>query len=154
MLPPQVHGGEFVNLLSDPVSSNNDRHPVSKTFIPLHCTFQHCTSSHLNFTHLHFTILHCPVIWLNPIWISYHSISPHLTSLNLTSLHCTFRQFLPQCYSFHFILFIIAFLTLFLKILGLQGKVPNASASSWLQFFFWSYLQTNNSQYPFFASCP
>jgi len=30
--------------------------------------------------------------------------------------------------------FIIALLTLFLKILGLQGKVPNISAGSWFQF--------------------
>jgi len=30
--------------------------------------------------------------------------------------------------------FIIAFLTLFLKILGLQGKYPNVSAGSWFQF--------------------
>jgi len=37
-------------------------------------------------------------------------------------------------YSFHFTPFIIAFLTLLLKIFGLQGKVPNASAGSF-QFF-------------------
>jgi len=47
----------------------------------------------------------------------------------------------------------MAFLTLFLKILGLQGKVPNASAGSWFQFL-WSYLQSNTSRYLFFPSCP
>ena len=69
----------------------------------------HFTSSHSNFTQRQFTTLH------------------H------TSLHCTFRRFSPHFYSFHFTPFIISFLTLFLKILGLQGKVPNAG--SWFQFF-------------------
>jgi len=49
------------------ISSNNDRHPVTKTFIPLHYTCRHVTSFHLNFTQLHFTTLHYRVIWLNPI---------------------------------------------------------------------------------------
>jgi hypothetical protein len=62
--------------------------------------------------------------------ISYRSISPHITSF-----HCTLRWFSPHFYSFHFT-FIIAFLTLFLKILGLQQKVPNASAGSWFQLVF------------------
>jgi len=48
-------------------SSNNDRHPVPKTFTPLLYTCRHFTSSHLNFTHLHFTTLHCPLISLNLI---------------------------------------------------------------------------------------
>jgi len=39
------------------VASNNDRHPVPKTFTTLHSTCQHFTSSNLNFTHLHFTTL-------------------------------------------------------------------------------------------------
>ena len=46
--------------------SNNDRHPVTKTFTPLHYTFRHFISSHLIFTQLHFTKLHYPLIWLNP----------------------------------------------------------------------------------------
>jgi len=116
------------------ISSNNDRHPVPKTFTPLHYTCWHITSSHLNFTHLHFTILHYPLIWLNPIYISYHSISPHITTLHLTSLHCTFQWPSPHFYSFWFIPLIIAFLILFIKILGLKGKVPNGSAGSWFQF--------------------
>ena len=39
------------------MSSNNDRHPVTKTFTSLHYTCRHFTSSHLNFTQLHFTTL-------------------------------------------------------------------------------------------------
>jgi len=54
------------------VSSNNDGHPVTKTFTPIHYTSpnytslhftdtcRHLTSSHLNFTQLHFTTLHLP----------------------------------------------------------------------------------------------
>jgi len=58
----------------------------------------------------------------------------HPTTLHSTSLHCTCRRFPPHFYSFHFTPFIIAFLILFLKIIGLQGKVPNVSAGSWFQF--------------------
>jgi len=83
---------------------------------------------------LHFTTLHYPLIWLNPIKISYSSISLHFTSLHFTSLHCNFRGFSPHFYSFHSIPFVIAFLTLFLKVLGLQRKVPNPSTGSWFQF--------------------
>ena len=39
------------------IYSDNDRHPVSKTFTTLHYTCRHFTSSHLNFTQLHFTTL-------------------------------------------------------------------------------------------------
>ena len=49
------------------ISSNNVRHPVTKTFATLpytspnytslHYTCRHFTSSHLNFTQLHFTAL-------------------------------------------------------------------------------------------------
>jgi len=116
------------------ISSNNDGHLVPKAFNPLHYTCRHFTSSHLNFTHLLFTTLHYPLIWLNPISISYCSILPHITTLHLTSLHCTFRQFSPHLYPFRFIPPIIAFLTLFLKILRLKEKKPNDSAGSWFQF--------------------
>jgi hypothetical protein len=97
------------------ISFNNVRHPVTKTFTTLHpatlhYTFWHVSSFHLNFLSLHFT--------------SHH----------YTSFHCTFRWFSPHFYSFHFTPFIIAFLTLFLKILGLQEKVPNISAGGWFQF--------------------
>ena len=63
------------------ISSNNDRHPVPRTFTPLHYTCRHFASSHLNFTQKHFTKLHYPLIWLNPIYISYRSTSPHITTL-------------------------------------------------------------------------
>jgi hypothetical protein len=55
------------------ISSNNDRHPVTKTFTPLHYTCRHFTSFHLklhpNKLHflpfkLHPTALHYPLIWL------------------------------------------------------------------------------------------
>ena len=119
------------------ISSSNDRYLVTKTFTPLHFTCQHFSSSHLNFTQQHFTTLHYPLIWLNPTEISYCSISPHITTLHLISLHCTFTRFSAHFCSFHFTRFIIVFLTLFLKILGLQGEVPNATVGtcSWFQFF-------------------
>jgi len=129
---------EAVKLHMVCISSNNDRHPVSETFTPLHYTCQHFTSCHLNFTQLHFTTLSfglAPSKFSSASFhlTSLHFTSPHVTTLHLTSCHCTFRQFLPHFYSFRFIPLIIAFLTLFLKILSLQGKVPNAPAGSWFQ---------------------
>jgi len=141
------------------ISSNNVRHPVTKTFTTLHYTSSNYTSLHLSTLHffpfklhpttlhphtlhstslhlstlhflpfkLHPNTLHYPLIWLNRIQIPYRSISPHITKLHLTLLHCTFRWFSPLFYSFHFTPFIIAILTLFLKLLGLQRAVPNAS---------------------------
>jgi len=67
------------------ISSNNNRHPVPKTFIPLHYTYRHLTSSHLNFTQLHFTTF---------LFSLTRSISPHFTTLHLISLHRTLRRFL------------------------------------------------------------
>jgi len=67
------------------ISSNNDRHPVTKTFTPLHYTCRHFTSSHLNFTQLHFSTLS---FGLTPF--KFPTAPFHLTSLHLTSLHCTF----------------------------------------------------------------
>jgi len=110
------------------ISSNNDRHPVPKTFTPLHYTCRHITSSHLIFTHLHFTTL---LFGLTPF--KFPTAPFHLTSLHFTSLHCTFKRSSPNFYSFRFIPLIIAFLTLFLKILCLRGKVPNTSAGGWIQ---------------------
>ena len=115
------------------MSSNNDRHPVARTCTSLQCTCRHFTSSHPNFTQRHFTTLHYLFIWLNPIQVSYRFISPHITTLYLTSLHFNFRRFSSHFISFHFTPFIIAFPTLYLKILGLQGKVPNASTGSRFQ---------------------
>ena len=97
-------------------------------FTTLHYTCRHFTSSHLNFTQLHFTTLS---FGLTPF--KFPTAPFQLTSLDFTSLHCTFRRFSPHFYSRRFTLFIIAFLILPLKILGLQEKVPNASAGSWFQ---------------------
>ena len=92
--------------------------------IPLQYTCRHFTSSHLHFTQLHFTTLS----------FSLNTFKFPAAPFHLTSLHCTFRLFSPHFSSFHFTPFIIAFLTLFLKILTLQGEVLNVSAGSWLQF--------------------
>jgi hypothetical protein len=64
-----------------------------------------------------------------------HFTSPHFTSLHFDTLHFTFTRFSPHVYYLHFTPFIIAFLTIFLKVLGLHGKVPNTSAGSWFQIF-------------------
>jgi len=112
------------------MSSNNDRQPVTKTVTPLHYTCRHFISSHLNFAQLHFTTLSFGLTSFK-----FPTAQFHLTSLHyyLTSIHFTFRRFSPHFYSFHFTPFIIAFITLFLKIWGLQKKVT-ASAGSWFQF--------------------
>jgi len=59
------------------ISSNNGRHLLTKTYIPLHYTLPnhtslhftytcwHFISSHLNFTQLHFTTIHYPLSWLH-----------------------------------------------------------------------------------------
>ena len=72
------------------ISSNNVRHPVTKTFTILHPNTRNATSLHLSTLHflsfkLHLATLHYILIWLNPIEISYRSISPHITTLHLTS---------------------------------------------------------------------
>jgi hypothetical protein len=110
------------------LSSNYDRHPVAKTITPLHyiCrdhffpfklhpTALHYTSlptnlaqTHLNSLPLHFTSHH----YTSPHFTTLHLTSLHFTSLHYTSLHCTFRRCSPHIYYFHFIPFIIAFLTL------------------------------------------
>jgi hypothetical protein len=60
---------------------------------------------------------------------SHHYTSPHFTAQQIlvdfryTSIPCTSPVYL-----------FIAFLTLFLKMLGLQGKIPNAFAGSLFQF--------------------
>ena len=91
---------------------------------PLHYTCWHFASSHLNFTQLHFTTLS---FGLTPF--KFPTTPFHLTLLHFTSLHFIALLFL----SFHPV-YIITFLILCLKFLGLQGKVPNTSAGSWFQF--------------------
>ena len=87
---------------------------------------------HVNFTPLHFNTLSFGLTPFKFPTAPFHLTSLHFTSPHFTLLHYTFRRFSPHFYSFRFTPFIIAFLTLFLKILSLQGKVPNASAGSWL----------------------
>jgi hypothetical protein len=99
-------------------------------FTPLHYTCRHFTSSHLNFTRLHFNTLSFGVTPFKFLTAPFHLTSLHSTSLHFTALLDIFATILFL--SFHPV--IIAFLTLFLKILGLRGKVPNASAGSWFQF--------------------
>ena len=85
------------------VSSNNDRHRVTKIFTPIHYTSPttlHSTSLYLSTLHffpfkLPPTTLYYPFIWLN-------STAPfHLTSLHFTSLNFTFRRFSPYFFSLH-----------------------------------------------------
>jgi len=133
MINEKGHKSHKIPLIS--ISSNNVRHPVTKNITTLHQTIIHSTSLHFSTLHflpfrLHPVTLHYPLNCLKPIQISYRSISPHITTVHLTSPHCTVAWFSPHFSSFHFTPFIIAFLTLFLKILGLKRKVPNASAGS------------------------
>ena len=67
---PNSHISNKIHMIS--ISSNNVRHPVTKTFTTLHPTTLHSTSLHLSTLHflpfkLHRTKLHYPLIWLNPI---------------------------------------------------------------------------------------
>jgi len=79
------------------ISSNNVRHPVTKSFTTLHPTTLHSTSLHFSTLHflqfkLHPATLHNLLIWLNSISISYRSISPHITTLHFTALLDDFRH--------------------------------------------------------------
>jgi len=90
------------------VSSNNGRHPVTKTFttphytspnytsLSLHFTSLHVTSSHLNLTHLHFTTLS---FGLSPLkflitnahyWTQSHFGYMHLPYLRLAVLNAVY----------------------------------------------------------------
>ena len=69
------------------ISSNNVRHPVTKTFTSLHpttlnYTCRHFTSSYLNFTQLNFTTLS-----FGSTQFKSPTAPLHLTSLHFTSLH-------------------------------------------------------------------
>jgi len=88
------------------------------------------TSSHLNFTQLNFTTLSFD---LTPF--KFPIAQFHLTSLHFTSLHFTahlddFRH--TSIISPSPRLLLLSSLSI---VLGLQRKVPNASAGSWFQFF-------------------
>jgi len=79
------------------VCSNNDRHPVTKTFTPFHYTSPnytslHYTSRHVTFSHLNFTQLHFTTLSFDRTPFKFPTIPFHLTSLHFTSLHFTFRR--------------------------------------------------------------
>jgi hypothetical protein len=57
----------FNKLHMSSVSSNDGRHPVTKTFTTFHYTLPRYTSLHFLSFILHPTTPHYPLIWLNPI---------------------------------------------------------------------------------------
>ena len=115
------------------IFSNNDRQSVTKTFTPLHYTSPNCTSLH---SHLAQPLLNC----LPLHFTSHHFTSPHFTSLHLPSLHFISFNFTAFYTIFATLLFLslhpllFASLTVFRNILGLQWKVPSASAGTSFQF--------------------
>jgi hypothetical protein len=84
-----------------------------------------------NFTPFYFTSLPFCFTPFKFSATSLHFTSPQFTSLHFASFRCTFIRFSPHFCYLHFTPFIIAFLTLFLKMLRLRGKVPNSTAGSW-----------------------
>jgi hypothetical protein len=79
------------------ISSNNNRHPVTKNFTPLHYTSLHLSTLHfcpfkhpptLHYTSLHLSTLHFFLFKLPPTKL-------HYTSLHLSTLHF-FPFKLPQ----------------------------------------------------------
>jgi len=78
-------------------SSNNERHPVTKIFTPLHYTCRHFTSSALNFAQIHFTHFTTLSLGLNPFKFPtapFHLVSQHFTSLHFTALLTIFATLL------------------------------------------------------------
>jgi len=98
--------------------------------------------THINFSHK-VSFPPPPPLFPTLHFSSLHFISLHYTFrrllLHFTSLHYTFRWF-PTHFIFLHLTSIIIFLTLFLKIIGLLGGVPNTSASNWFQC--WMVLLT------------
>jgi hypothetical protein len=135
-LHPTTHHYPLIQL--NPNYPTAPFHLTSLHFTSHHYTLPHFTTLHLtslHFTSHHYTLPHITTLYLTLLhFTSLHYTSPHITTLHLTSLHSTFTPFSPHFYSFHFTPSLIAFLTLFLKILSLQREVPNASAGCWLQF--------------------
>ena len=119
------------------ISANNHRHPVTKTFTPLHYT-----TSHLNFTHLHFTTISFGLTQFKFPTASFHLTSLHFTSIHFTSLH--FQTIFATLLFLSLHPFIIAVLTLFLKILSLHTRTeipytPPCQTSTYPQGFFMGY---------------
>jgi hypothetical protein len=125
-------------LLGRPSLHFTQLHFTSLHFTQLHLTSLHSTCRYFTFPHFNFTQLHFTTLSFCLTAIKFPTAPFHLTSLHFTSLHCTFRQFSLHCYSFHFTPFIIASLTLLLKMLGLNCNVSNASASSILKYVHFS----------------
>ena len=105
-------------------------HTVSRIFSHTYCTRafpQPFTSYHfttdINFAHK-FSLSPFPTL---------HFPSLHFTSLHFTSLHFTSLHFSTLLDDFLQLTTIITFLTLLLKIIGLQWGIPNTSAGSWFQ---------------------
>ena len=86
---PNSHISSKLHMI--PMPSNNIKHPVSKTFSPLHSTSPNCTSLHFSTLHflplkLHPTTIHYTVNWLKTTLISCRSTSPHFTTLHFVLL--------------------------------------------------------------------
>jgi hypothetical protein len=102
------------------LSSNDDRHPVTKTFITINYYCRHFNSFNLNFTQLHFTPLHyiCrhfnfsnlkTSLFLSTLQILHFKLHPatlHHTSLHLSTLH--FFQLKLHQTTLHFTTFVDA----------------------------------------------
>ena len=69
------------------ISSNNIRHPVTKTYTTLHPTTLHYTCRHFTFSHLNFTELHFTTLSFGLNTFKFPTIPFHLTSLYFSSLH-------------------------------------------------------------------
>ena len=90
------------------ISSNNVRHPVTKTFTtslhftqlhftPLHYNCRHFTSSHLNFTQLHFTDTNSTTTWnyLHRMHVTLRILkkkSDNFKLISFIALKCTERD--------------------------------------------------------------
>jgi len=70
------------------IYSNNGRHPVTKSFTPVHYTYRHFTSSHLNNIYIYI------YIYINS------NNSRHPVTNTFTPLHYTCRQFSPSHLNF------------------------------------------------------
>jgi len=91
------------------VSSNNARHPVTKTFTALHpttlhYTCRHFTSSYLNFTQLHFTSLSRGLTPFKFPTTPLQFTLLYFTSFHFTALLDDFRHTSISCISPHYLL--------------------------------------------------
>ena len=84
------------------ISSNNDRHPITKTFTTLHSSSLHLSTLHFLSFKLQPATLHYPLIWLNPPQFPPAPFHLTITTLHLTHFttpHFTSQpRFLPSYY--------------------------------------------------------